>query len=147
MRALIKHIVIAIQLAWDRRSVCACSARDALILNVGLIPIIVALISDWLLQCGRDHVLNVAIYASSSSHLLLMSGVDWFGLIGFHRWIWSVTSFVLPKMLIVLDLGHQLFVKLDCSVWRAKHVFIVEEARVQRPQHVRSRPGRVLILI
>ena len=56
-------------------------------------------------------------------------------------------SFVLPKMLIVLDLGHQLGIQLDSLVRRPKHVLIVEEAWVQRPQYVRIRFGRMLILI
>ena len=88
VRTLIKRIVIAIQLTRDSRSVCACSARDTLILHIRhiLIPIIVALRSDWLLQCGRNHILNVVVEASSS-HLLLVSGVDWFGLVGLHRGI------------------------------------------------------------
>ena len=149
VRTLIKNIVLAIQLTWHGGSVSASTARDALILDIRLMdPIIVALICDRLLQRGRNHVVNVGIRAPRSSHLLkVVSGIDRFGLGGLHRWIWSVTSFVLPQMLIVLDLSHQLFVELDCSVWLTEHVFIVEKARVQRPQDVRIRPGRVLILI
>ena len=106
------RVVIAVELARHSRTICAGSTlRDALILHVRhlllLVPVVVALIHDGLLESGRYHVLNVAVENSSPAHMWLMRGVDRFGLFRIDRRIRSMPSFILPQMLIVLNLGHQ----------------------------------------
>ena len=37
-----------------------------------------------------------------------------------------MSSFVLSHVLVVLDLGHELLIQLDCSIGWTKHALIVE---------------------
>ena len=83
----------------------------------------------------------------SVAHLHLVRRIDGFGCVWFNGWISSQASFILTKVLVVLNLRHQPLVQLHCAVRLAKHGLILLQAIVIRSQHVRVGLRWVLILV